>query len=788
VSVTHRKLHLRALVAAASGLVVVSLFVPSTAASAEEGPPGGEVLVGELVQAWPEYEDPAEAAEHGAEGPLSWIETEPGQAVRVPTEDVEDIPLGATVEVTLGETVADEASEEGNLEPAREVLEAEVLGTAPAAPAVPEPAPATTLVTNDVTVVRVVPQGGAPDATTITQIVDAVNGPVHDFWAEQSDAAIQIAATGWADWVPTTAGCTTPFAIWNEVATVVGFQAGDGKHLMLYIPNDQPGLAACAFGLGTMGTAVGSGGLFYARGLLTSVIAHELGHNFGLGHSSGRQCDASPDAGTCRTVAYRDHYDVMGISWEQVGSLNVPQAARLGLLPAGQQASVGATTAGALHTLAPVSGRTGTRGIRLTDSSGVTYWLEYRPAAGRDDWLASTTLNRSGLQSGVLLRRAVNDPHDTSWLLDGSPSAQGGWNADMQAALPVGAPVAVAGGRFRVTVQSVSATEAKVWIGGPAGLASGSQELPMGTLDSVTTTGSSISVSGWAFDPDTPTDALMLHVYIDGRGTAIVGANDRPDIARAFPPAGGRHGFSFSAPVSAGSHLACVFAIDSVGRGNSLLGCQRVMATPQVPIGSLDSVSGAASKVTVRGWTFDGDTPGSTVPVHVYIDGRGTAIEANTSRPDVGRAFPQAGGQHGFEFSTPATPGSHLVCVFAIDTEGIGNRLLDCRRITVVARVPIGSLDAVSVSGSTVTVSGWTFDPDTLTDATEIMVTVDTATYTSSASLSRPDVGRVYPAAGPMHGFTFAAPISPGPHRVCVYAIDTAGVGSSTLGCRSVTA
>jgi hypothetical protein len=213
-----------------------------------------------------------------------------------------------------------------------------------------------------------------------------------------------------------------------------------------------------------------------------------------------------------------------------------------------------------------------------------------------------------------------------------------------------------------------------------------------------------------------------------------------------------------------------------------------VEATPQVPIGSLDTVSGAATKVTVRGWAIDGDTPGEPVPVHIYIDGKGTAITANTSRPDVGRAFPHAGGQHGFEFSTPATPGPHFVCVFAIDTAGIGNRLMGCRSITVVAQVPIGALDGISVTGSTVTVSGWTFDPDTLTDATEIMVTVDDATYTSSAGLSRPDVGRVYPAAGPLHGYTFAAPISPGPHRVCVFAIDSAGVGSSTLGCRSVTA
>ena len=109
-------------------------------------------------------------------------------------------------------------------------------------------------------------------------------------------------------------------------------------------------------------------------------------------------------------------------------------------------------------TLAPLAGRSGTRALRLTDAEGVDYWLEYRTATGRDDWLG-TADDRHGLQTGVLLRRAGGLP-DTSLLLDGTPAAAAGWDGDLQTALPVGTPVPISGGDFSVVVQSVTAAGA----------------------------------------------------------------------------------------------------------------------------------------------------------------------------------------------------------------------------------------------------------------------------------------------------------------------------------------
>ncbi len=448
---------LLALAVAAAAVLPVLVAPP---ALAEEQPPTGDTVVGELVQG---YADPAPdeqlAEDHteDADRLLSWVQTAPGEAVRVHTEDVEDVETGSTVEVVLGDAVVDETALEG-LEPALQVLSTEVL----AAPDEPPVAPATAPVNHPVTVVMLQPAGSSRDGTTLAQVMEAVNGPVADFWREQTDGAVRFGTVAGFDWPaePSTLNCGDPFGLWEEAATRAGWTPGPDKHLLVYVPY---GSSGCSYGLGTIGTgSIGSGGRAYVRATATSLIAHEFGHNLGLGHASHLQCAGAVHNASCYIRSYHDLYDVMGISWEEVGSLSAPHAELLGVLPATTAPTLGASTGTRDLLLTPMGARSGTRAVRLTDSDGDVYWLEYRAASGRDGFLG-TAANWPRLQTGVLVRLVGGqDGENSSFLLDGTPSEHAWWPSDLAVALPGNTAVTFGSAPFTVRVLETTPSGARI--------------------------------------------------------------------------------------------------------------------------------------------------------------------------------------------------------------------------------------------------------------------------------------------------------------------------------------
>ncbi len=325
---------------------------------------------------------------------------------------------------------------------------------------------------------------------------------------------------------------------------------------------------------------------------------------------------------------------------------------------------------------------------------------------------------------------------------------------------------------------------------------------PIGSFDGASLSGRTYQVGGWAFDGNSPTQAINVDVYDqrpDGSqaGVRLITGGARPDVAAAFPGAGGRTGFNGSIGLyGPGRHSVCVYGIN-IGPGtNVLIGC-RTVDVPG-PIGSLDSVtSNEQGKLRVGGWASDPDAPRTSEAVHFYATGpAGTTSAAGVttlSRPDVSAAIPWVGPMSGFVATVPtAGAGVNRVCAYAINVHPPNtNPMIGCRTVNV--QNAFGHLDSVSVRGSTIVAGGWALNPNNPPGAVEVHVYDNGPTGVRGypgfiANKFRPDVGAAFSGYGSSHGFSATVPATgSGIHSVCVYAITTGGgAGNPLLGCATV--
>jgi hypothetical protein len=297
-------------------------------------------------------------------------------------------------------------------------------------------------------------------------------------------------------------------------------------------------------------------------------------------------------------------------------------------------------------------------------------------------------------------------------------------------------------------------------------------------------------VAGWALDTDSPTPT-DVRISVDGAPVATLAADRlRKDIGVLYPGTGTSRGFAGSIPVAPGAHDVCVDAVN-VGSGtvDTRLGCARVSVgvPPKGGINALTRVVGLQARIT--GWAIDPDTTGP-IKVHVYVNGRASALTANANRPDVGAVFPVSGPAHGFDGVFTLRPGANSVCVYAINVAAGANKALGCRSLTLPATAanPVGAV-AATVAPRTINVSGWAVDPDVPAGAVRAHVYLDgRAVRAVTANAARADVDRAYPFYGPPHGFAAAVAATPGRHTVCVYAMNQGGgTGNPVIGCRTVT-
>jgi hypothetical protein len=212
------------------------------------------------------------------------------------------------------------------------------------------------------------------------------------------------------------------------------------------------------------------------------------------------------------------------------------------------------------------------------------------------------------------------------------------------------------------------------------------------------------------------------------------------------------------------------------------------------PLAVADVVRGVPGGVQVAGWAVDPDTA-SPIEIHAYVDGTGTPFTADVPRPDVGGAFPGYGDRHGFSRTISTGPGSHQVCLYAIDV-GVGDNVsLGCRDVVVPGGLPFGSIDTAEgkpagflpegLSGGYV-IEGWAIDPEIAGPITVIVHVDDHLNRVVAADTPRPDVAAAFPDYGPNHGFIAYNALDPGTYELCVQTHSGAGLHYNFIGCRQI--
>ena len=196
---------------------------------------------------------------------------------------------------------------------------------------------------------------------------------------------------------------------------------------------------------------------------------------------------------------------------------------------------------------------------------------------------------------------------------------------------------------------------------------------------------------------------LSAHSRGEARGfLAAVVPSQRWGASAGLPPGFGvfqKNGFAVSqccrwrlntvAWVERPDGTGWALALLSDGWSNSAEGTHAVhelagrinRAVARVPVGHLDQVTGAQGSIRVTGWAADPDDAAAAT-VHLYLDGQFAAsVAAEDDRPDVGVAYPRLGSSRGFSAEVAASPGTHRLCAYAINS-AIGpsapNPLLGC--------------------------------------------------------------------------------------------------------------
>jgi hypothetical protein len=213
---------------------------------------------------------------------------------------------------------------------------------------------------------------------------------------------------------------------------------------------------ACAWsGLGNVG---GTNTMAWVNGSFsTLVVAHEMGHNYGLYHAQSVDCDVSPLGNSCTTSTYGDTADMMGNY--RAAQFNPFEKELLGWLNDGVSPPITTVTTSGRYKIEPYSaGTVGAKAIRVPRGNGNYYYIEYRQPIGADSVLATT----GNLTRGVIVRTATPTDATSSRQLDMTPGTSTSYSELADGALEVGRSYTDATAGVTISLAAADTTGASI--------------------------------------------------------------------------------------------------------------------------------------------------------------------------------------------------------------------------------------------------------------------------------------------------------------------------------------
>lgn len=191
-----------------------------------------------------------------------------------------------------------------------------------------------------------------------------------------------------------------------------------------------------------------------------------------------------------------------------------------------------------------------------------------------------------------------------------------------------------------------------------------------------------ITISGYAFDPSSPTSSIGVWVVDNGQlKSARIAGDSHPSLMPYGVP--GNHGVNLSYFAgTAGTHEICLYAINIGAGSNQWVDCKTVEVThtggynnPRGDFSVVDNNGG----LTVVGWAFDANDFYQPTTVMWTVDGQVVAYSiANLASEYLGLP-----GNHGTVAGLPAKAGKHSVCMFVGNIGPGASQLVKCSDVEV---------------------------------------------------------------------------------------------------------